>query len=209
MVVLNSDYWFAPTIAQTPQSGGNLHGYLMENQMAWLARTLTALESNATVDHVFITTHTPVFPNGGHVGDAMWYGGNNTPRPTIAGTPVAKGIIECRDELLMLIQSHPKVIAVLTGDEHNYNRMRLDETVPIYPEGWDKPRVPLKRPFFQINNGAAGAPYYAQYVTPWSAAVRGFSTQHAICLIYVDGLKVRLETVNPETLEVLDRVVLR
>ncbi len=209
MVVLNSDYWFAPTVAQTPQSGGNLHGYLMENQMAWLGRTLTALERNATIDHVFITTHTPVFPNGGHVGDAMWYSGNNVPRPTVAGTPVAKGIIECRDELLTLIQSHPKVVAVLTGDEHNYNRMRLDETVPIYPEGWDKPRVVLKRPFFQINNGAAGAPYYAQDVTPWSAAVQGFSTQNAICLVYVDGLKVRLETVNPETLEVLDRVVLK
>jgi hypothetical protein len=209
MVVLNSDYWFAPTIAQTPQSGGNLHGYLMDQQMAWLDRTLTALERRPSVDHVFITVHTPVFPNGGHVGDAMWYNGNNTPRPTIAGTPVAKGIIERRDDLLTLIQKHSKVIAVLTGDEHNYNRTRLDETVPIYPEKWDKPKVVLKRPFFQVNNGAAGAPYYAQDVTPWSAAVSGFSTQHAICLFYVEGLKVRLETVNPETLEVLDRAVLR
>lgn len=209
MVVLNADYWFAPTIVQTPQSGGNLHGYLMDQQMAWLARTLAALERNAAVDHVFLTTHTPVFPNGGHVGDAMWYRGNNAPRPTIAGTPVAKGIIERRDELLTLIQSHPKVVAVLTGDEHNYSRMRLNKTVPIYPEKWDKPRVVLTRPFFQVNNGAAGAPYYAQDVTPWSAAVRVFSTQHAICLFYVEGLKVRLETVNPETLEVLDRVVLR
>jgi hypothetical protein len=67
----------------------------------------------------------------------------------------------------------------------------------------------LKRPFFQINNGAAGAPYYAQEVTPWSAAVQGFSSQHAICLIYVERSRVRLETVNPETLEALDRVVLR
>jgi len=209
MVVLNSDYWFAPTITQTPQSGGNLHGYLMAQQMAWLERTLTALERDTTVDHVFLTVHTPVFPNGGHVSDAMWYSGNNAPRPTVAGTPVATGIIECRDELLTLIQGHPKVVAVLTGDEHNYNRTRLDETVPIYPANWDKPRVVLKRPFFQINNGAAGAPYYAQDVTPWSAAVSGFSTQHAICLFYVEGLKVRLETVNPETLEVLDRVVLR
>jgi hypothetical protein len=209
MIVLNSDYWFAPTIAQTPQSGGNLHGYLMDQQMAWLDRTLTALERRAAVDHVFITTHTPIFPNGGHVGDAMWYNGNNVPRPTIAGTPVARGIVERRDELLTLIQGHPKVVAVLTGDEHNYNRMRLDATVPIYPEGWDKPRVRLARPFFQINNGAAGAPYYAKDVTPWSAVVQGFSTQHAICLFYVDGPRVRLETVNPETLEVLDRVVLR
>lgn len=209
MVVLNSDYWFAPTIGIMPETGGNLHGYLMEQQMAWLGRTLAALEGDATVDHVFITTHTPIFPNGGHIGDAMWYRGDNTPRPTVAGKPVAKGIIECRDALLTLIQNHPKVVAVLTGDEHNYNRMRLDATVPIYPEGWDKPRVQLKRPFYQINNGAAGAPYYAQEAAPWSAAVNGFSTQHAICLLIVEGPKVRLETVNPETLEVLDRAVLK
>ncbi len=209
MVVLNSDYWISPSIVTVPQSGGNLHGYLMEQQMAWLARTLTALERNTTVDHVFITTHAPVFPNGGHVGDTMWYGGSNAPRPTIAGTPVAKGIIECRDDLLTLIQAHPKVVAVLTGDEHNYARMRLDPTVPIYPAGWDKARVQIARPFYQINNGAAGAPYYAQEMTPWSAAVRGFSTQHAICLLIVEGPRVRLETVNPETLEVLDREVLR
>jgi len=209
MVVLNSDYWLSPSIALGPESGGNLHGYLMDQQMAWLERTLADLERNKTVDHVFITVHTPIFPNGGHVGDAMWYSGSNTPRATVAGTPMAKGIIERRDELLTLIQKHSKVIAVLTGDEHNYNRTRLDDTVPIYPEKWDKPKVVLKRPFFQINNGAAGAPYYAQDDTPWSAAVSGFSTQHAICLLYVDGRKVRLETVSPETLEVLDRVVLR
>lgn len=209
MVVLNSDYWFAPSIAHTPQSGGNLHGYVMDNQLAWLARTLGALERDGTVDHVFLTTHTPMFPNGGHVGDAMWYAGNNDPRPTIAGRPVARGIIERRDDLLALIQRHPKVLAVLTGDEHNYNRMQIDGAVPIYPPGWDKPRVQLRRPFFQVNNGAAGAPYYAQEATPWSAAVRGFSTQHAVCLFYVEGASVRLETVNPETLEVLDRLEMR
>ena len=88
----------------------------------------------------------------------MWYGGNNAPRATVAGKPVAKGIIERRDDLLTLIQKHPKVLAVFTGDEHNYNKTRLDATVPIYPPNWDKPKVELKRPFWQINNGAAGAP---------------------------------------------------
>ena len=209
MVVLNSDYWFAPSVATVPESGGNLHGYLMDQQIAWLEKTLGELERNKTIDHVFLTVHTPLFPNGGHVGDAMWYSGNNTPRATVAGKPVAKGIIERRDDLLMLIQKHPKVLAVFTGDEHNYNKTRLDATVPIYPPNWDKPKVELKRPFWQINNGAAGAPYYAQDDTPWSPAVSGFSTQHAICLVIVEGPKVRLETVNPETLEVLDRAVLR
>jgi hypothetical protein len=209
VVVLNSNYWFAASLPKVPESGGNLHGYVMDNQLAWLAKTLEALERDATLDHVFLTVHTPVFPNGGHVDDAMWYGGSNVPRPTIAGVPVARGIIERRDDLLELVQRHPKVLAVLTGDEHNYSRMRLDESVPIYPEGWEKPRVRLRRPFFQVNNGAAGAPYYAREQTPWSAAVGVFSTQHAVCLFHVDGPRVRLETVNPETLEVLDRLELR
>ena len=209
MVVLNSDYWFAPGIRTTPATGGNLHAYLMDNQVAWLGKTLDTLERNAAIDHVFLTVHTPVFPNGGHVGDDMWYRGSNDPRPTVAGKPVAKGIIERRDDLLRLIQAHPKVLAVLTGDEHNYNRLQLGPGVEIYPPKWDKPKVVLKRPFYQVNNGAAGAPYYAQEQTPWSAHVRGFSTQNALCFFHVAGPRVRLEVVNPETLEVLDRALLR
>lgn len=208
-VVLNSNYWYTPTFGSTPETSGNPHGYVMDNQVAWLASTLAALERDAAIDHVFLTIHTPMFPNGGHVGDDMWYRGNNTTRPRVAGRPVAKGIIERRDDLLALIQRHPKVLAVLTGDEHNYNRLRLAADVPIYPEGWTGPRVTLKRPFFQINNGAAGAPYYAQEQTPWSAFVKGFSTQNALCLLHVDGPRVRLEVINPETLEVLDKTVLR
>jgi hypothetical protein len=209
MVVLNSNYWYSPSIGSIPETGGNPHAYLMDNQMAWLAATLDALEKNPRIDHVFLTVHTPVFPNGGHVGDDMWYGGKNVIRPVVAGKPVAKGIIERRDDLLTLIQRHRKVLAVLTGDEHNYNRLRLEKAVQIYPEGWTGPRVTLARPFFQINNGAAGAPYYAQDQTPWTPFVKGFSTQHAVCLLHVEGPRVRLEVVNPETLEVLDRAVLR
>jgi hypothetical protein len=208
-VVLNSNYWYSPTMGSVPTLEGNPHAYVMDNQLAWLKTTLGAFERNTTIDHVFLTIHTPVFPNGGHVGDDMWYGGKNDMRPRINGKPVAKGIIDRRDEILTLIQRHPKVVAVLTGDEHNYNRLRLDATVPIYPDGWTGPRVTLKRPFYQVNNGAAGAPYYAQDKTPWSAFVKAFSTQHALCLFSVEGPRVRLETVNPETLEVLDRTVLR
>jgi hypothetical protein len=208
-VVLNSNYWYSPSMGNFPETGGNPHAYIMDNQLAWVAKTLAALERNPAIDHVFLTVHTPMFPNGGHVGDDMWYRGNNDPRPRIAGAPVAKGILERRDDLLALIQRHGKVVAVLTGDEHNYNRLRLEAAVPIYPDGWVGPRVELKRPFFQINNGAAGAPYYAQDQTPWSAFVKGFSTQHALCLIHVAGPRVRLEVVNPETLEVLDRADLR
>ncbi len=68
----------------------------------------------------------------------------------------------------------------------------------------------LARSFYQINNGAAGAPYYAQDRTPpWSSHLKGFSTQNALCLFRVDGPRVRLEVVNPDTLEVIDRAILR
>jgi hypothetical protein len=210
MVVLSGDYWYTQTITTTPGSGGNLHGYLMDNQIAWLGKVLDTLERTPAIDHVFLTVHTPVFPNGGHVGDDMWYRGNNTPRPTIAGKPVGEGIIERRDDLLRLVQAHRKVLAVLTGDEHNYNRLELGPGVNIYPEKWDRPKVTLRSGFFQINNGAAGAPYYAQdLTTPWGAAVKGFSTQNAVCFFLVDGPRVRMEVQNPETLEVFDRAVLR
>jgi len=66
-----------------------------------------------------------------------------------------------------------------------------------------------RRPECAADEIAGGTPYYAQDDTPWSAAVSGCSTQHAICLLSVEGLEVRLEIVSPETLEVLDRVVLR
>jgi 3',5'-cyclic AMP phosphodiesterase CpdA len=209
VLVLNSNYWYAPSITSVPQSGGNLHGYVMDNQLAWIAKTLDRFEREAAIDHVFLTLHTPVFPNGGHSGDDMWYSGRNDPRPTIAGKPVARGIIERRDDLLALIEAHPKVLALLTGDEHNYNLLRLGPGVEIYPPGWDKPKVTLGRTFFQVNNGAAGAPYYGQEQLPWSAHVSGFSTQNALCLLHVEGKSVRLEAVNPLTLEVFHTAVLR
>jgi hypothetical protein len=210
MVVLNSNYWYSSSVPRVPQVGGNPTGYLMDAQMKWLGEQLDAFERNAAIDHVFLTVHTPVFPNGGHVNGSMYYGGNNEARPWVAGRPVARGMMERRTDLLRLMHAHRKVLAVLTGDEHNYNRLRVGPDVPIYPEGWKGDRIVVRRPFYQINNGAAGAPYYAQDRTPpWSAHVKGFSAQNALCLFRVEGPRVRLEVINPETLEVIDRAVLR
>ena len=64
--------------------GGNIHGYVIDNQLKWLKETLGKLEKDNHIDHVFVTIHTPFFPSGGHVYDDMWYNGNNDPRPTIA-----------------------------------------------------------------------------------------------------------------------------
>ena len=178
--------------------------------MRWLKKTLDEFERDSTIDHVFVTVHTPPFPNGGHRGDCMWYDGDNAHRPWIAGKPVEKGIIERRDELLDLCANQTnKVVGFLCGDEHNYNRMLVEESTPRYPETWDKPRVQLKRPLWQIIHGAAGAPFYAQQELPWSAAVRGFTVQNALCLFDISGKKIQLRVINPDTLEELDAVEIR
>lgn len=210
MIVLNSDYWFAPSMRRETATSGGLHGYIMDNQLAWLTETVSMLEDDGDIDHVFVTQHTPVFPNGGHSGDDMWYSGNNEMRPWIAGKPVEKGIIERRDEYLdILINGSSKVVAILTGDEHNYNWLKLTSEVPIYPDGYQHEKLNVSRHIYQINNGAAGAPYYGQEILPWSDFTRSFSVENALCLFSVDGEKIIMKVINPDTLNEIDRVELR
>lgn len=210
MVVMNSNYWYAPSTETIPLHSGNLHGYIMDQQLEWLRETMTMLEADEDIDHVFVTMHTPAFPNGGHAKDDMWYHGDNSHRAYVNGQPMEKGIIERRDELLeIVINQSPKCIAMLHGDEHNYSRLLLNETTPIYPDDWDKKRITIKRPFWQITNGAAGAPYYSQEVLPWSDYVQIFSTLNALMLVHVDGAQVELEVINPDTFEEIERLKLR
>ena len=210
VVVMNSDYWYSPSTGNIPYTGGGLHGYIMDNQLNWLDETIQNLEADNNIDHVFITQHTPFFPNGGHVGDDMWYRGNNDYRPHIAGKPLAKGIIERRDQLLdIIVNKSSKVIAILTGDEHNYARTEINGDMNIYPEGYLGSKVEISRTIYQINNGAAGAPYYAQEQTPWTPNVSGFTTQNALVLFEVEGKKIRMRVVNPDTLEEFDTLEMR
>lgn len=210
MIVLNSSYWYSFSVEEYPEVGGNLHAYLMDNQLQWLIEALEALEYDDDIDHVFVTLHTPIFPNGGHVSDDMWCDGNNEYRPWVSGKPLAKGIIERRDEILQILMKYStKLAAVLTGDEHNYNRLKIDENTSIYPEGWDGPTIRITRPIFQINNGAAGAPYYGTEETPWMDHLEKFSTRNALVLFHVNGKEIEVEVVNPDTLEEVDRFKLR
>ena len=209
VIVLNSDYWYAPSHRMIPKVSGGLHGYIMDNQLAWLQETVTNLEADQTIDHIFVTQHTPCFPNGGHVGDDMWYRGNNQIRPYVAGKAVKKGIIERRDQILdILINQSKKTRAVLTGDEHNYNRLKISPETEIYPEQYFSPKIELTRTIYQINNGAAGAPYYAQEQTPWTPFVSSFTTQNALVFFHVNGKDIEVEVLNPDTLEEVDRFVL-
>lgn len=211
VVVLNSDYWYTPNQKAIPAVGGGLHGYIMDQQLAWLDKSIETLEADAGIDHIFITQHTPFFPNGGHVGDDMWYRGNNQYRPWVSGKPVSKGIIQRRDQLLeILVNKSQKVAAIFTGDEHNYARTEIGPETNIYPEGYpEDQKVKLSRTIIQVNNGAAGAPYYAQEETPWTPFVSGFTTQNALVLFQVEGKKLSMVVKNPDTLEEVDRLTLR
>jgi 3',5'-cyclic AMP phosphodiesterase CpdA len=211
VIVLNSNYFYTPTIQKNSKTGGNLHGYLMDNQLKWLEKTLETLENDTAIDHIFISHHTPIFPNGGHVKDDMYYNGDNSVRPTIAGKPVDKGILERRDEYLdLIVNKSTKVVATMTGDEHNYNKVKITPDINIYPEDYSLPKLKRNRTLWQINNGSAGAPYYAQdRSTPWTEAVSGFTTQMALVLVYVEGKKVNVKVMNPDTLEIIDTYILR
>jgi hypothetical protein len=210
MVVLNSNYWYAPSDQMIPLSGGNPHAYVMDNQLKWLDETISKLEASNKIDHIFITIHTPMFPNGGHAGDDMWYHGNNDVRPFIAGLPVEKGIIERRDEILdIIVNKSKKTLAVLTGDEHNYSRLLVDDDMNRYPDEWPRSKLKLSRHIWQITNGSAGAPYYGQEELPWSDNVQFFSLQYALVFFEVNGEKVHIKVVNPDTLEEIESFELR
>ena len=205
MIVLNSDYWYVPSTRHIPLTGGNPHAYIMDKQLEWLESTVQNFEKDKNVDHVFVTLHTPFFPNGGHSQNDMWYSGNNKIRTYISGKPVEKGIIERRDDLLdIIVNKSSKVRAILTGDEHNYNKMEVGPQTNIYPNDWSLDKINLSRTIYQINNGAAGAPYYAQEQLPWTPFVTGFTTQNAVVFFHVNGNSITMKVLNPDTLEEVD-----
>ncbi len=210
MIVMNSNYWYASSTDDIPLTSGNVHGYIMDNQLKWLEKTLKKYESDPDIDHIIVTIHTPAFPNAGHKGDDMWYDGNNKIRPYIAGKPVDKGIIERRDEFLdLLVNKSSKFVALLTGDEHNYSRLVVNNNTRIYPKDWTGKKLKFQRPFVQITNGSAGAPYYSLEKLPWTTSVKKFSTLHALMLFTVNGQHIDMEVVNPDTFEVIENVRLR
>lgn len=206
IIVLNSNYFYVPTIGRDPNTSGNLHGYLMDQQLNWLKKVIAKFEVDPTIDHIFTTQHTPTFPNSAHVSDDMWYNGDNSKRPFINGNPVKKGIIDRRDEYLnIIVNQSTKVVAILTGDEHNYNKVKITPDVNIYPDNYPNQKLKRTRTIWQVNNGSAGAPYYAQdKSTPWTDAVSGFTTQFALVIFQVDGKKVSAKVYNPDTLELMD-----
>jgi len=96
-----------------------------------------------------------------------------------------------------------KITGLSPDKEHNYARTRLNSKTKLNRTISGK-KLSLNREIWQINNGAAGAPYYAQEKTPWSKSVEGFTTQNALVFFHVDGDKIQVEVFNPVTLEKFD-----
>ncbi len=210
MIVMNSNYWYASSTDDIPLTSGNVHGYIMDNQLAWLKKTVEKYEADKDIDHIIVTFHTPAFPNAGHASDDMWYDGNNKIRPYINGKPVDKGIIERRDEILdILVNKSKKFVVLLCGDEHNYSRIVVDNNTQIYPKNWTGKKLKFSRPFIQITNGSSGAPYYALEKLPWTSSVQKFSTLYALMIFTVDSQHIDLKVVNPETFEEIENVRLK
>ena len=107
-------------------------------------------------------------------------------------------VIDMRNRFWKLISSYPKVLAAMFGDEHNYSRTYIDDS--IHPD--------YAHPVWQIVSGGAGAPFYGQDPSaPWTDAVRHFTSLPHYCLFRVSGREVRLE-VWSRSAELIEEIVL-
>lgn len=186
-VMLNSNYWWSNLYAidgADTMGTHNREGYIMDLQLQWL-RTDLAEARERGAKHIFAFTHEPPFPNGGHLGDTMWWGGR------------IPEVIARRDEFIATLLEYD-VLAIFTGDEHNYSRTLVDERINPAWEGR----------LHAIVSGGCGAPYYARDLSaPWAASVQMFSGQQHFNLVEVDGDRVTL-TVIGESGEIIEEVLL-
>jgi hypothetical protein len=186
---LNSDYWYS---SHPQQHVGNPFGRLLPGQLEWLEKDLMAARS-AGAHHIFVFVHEPAFPNGGHMQDSLWGGGD------------AEGAM-VRDRFWSIV-TKAGASAVFSGHEHNYSRTLIDAKTPVHRDGTPNPE--FAKPIWQITQGAAGAPFYPRdYTAPWVKNVKKFVAHTwSYCLIQVRGPRVSLETYS-YTGELLDQAEL-
>ncbi len=227
-IAVNNNYWASYAVEEF---GGCPEGYILPDQMDWIRAQLEAAKQNDSVKHVFLYAQEPVFPNGGHLKDGMWYNGDNRTRAHhFRGgevVPEDKGIIEVRDEFIAMVAACEKVVAVFCGDEHGYHRTLIGADVPVghlakddqngdgQIEVGEEPCSPLpglNRDVWYIVCGGAGAPYYAEEPTPWNQywKARGgdgyrHSSQESILIIDAGEAAISMVVYNPFG-EVIDRV---
>jgi hypothetical protein len=221
VIVLNTNYWYT-SHNRIPEYGGSPEGYILPEQMEWIKEEVRRGDADPTVRSMVMLAHEPVFPGGGHVGDAMWHRGNNNRRAyTLEGgkaEPVGPGIVEMRNELWKTASQSRKVAVVLGSDEHNYQRYLITRNTPvgipakddlngngILDDGRFSANPDFARPLWFAVSGGAGAPYYTREAAPWSGSSKFFSAQHSYIIFRADRKKIGME-VYSESGQLLDRV---
>jgi len=186
---LNSDYWYS---SHPEEHVGNPFGRILPGQLEWLEKDLMAARSAGAL-HIFVFVHEPAFPNGGHMQDSLWGGGD------------AEGAM-VRDRFWSIV-TKAGASAVFSGHEHNYSRTLIDGKTPVHRDF--TPNPDFAKPTWQITQGAAGAPFYPRdYTAPWVKNVKKFVAHTwSYCLIQVRGPRVNLETYS-YTGELLDQAEL-
>ncbi len=183
VAIVNSNYWWRshPDRKDHPAvQHGQREGWVNDAILEWLDQDLKSAHERGA-RHLFVGTHEPGFPNGGHVGDAMFWDGE------------IPEVLRQRDKFFRVLARHG-VSIFFCGDEHNYSRTRVDERL-----------VPgLARPVWQVTSGGAGAPYYAQNRrVPWVENVAQFDVRQHLVLVRAvrDGLTVEVVAITGEVID--------
>ncbi len=210
-IAFNNNYWWT-TNSQVPYFGGNPEGYILKDQLRWIVRQLAMAEADPSIKYIVLYAQEPVYPNGGHTKDAMWWNGDNnirswTKTKTGRMKPEGAGIIEVRNRLWQAVARSSKVAAVMTGDEHGYARMLVDNTTPVGIMADDtngdnkidwqgmeqaSPNPAFIHPTYHIVSGNCGAPYYNKQATPWSDRLAVYSSQKGYTILDITDKGVEL-----------------
>jgi 3',5'-cyclic AMP phosphodiesterase CpdA len=213
----NNNYWWT-TNDKCATVGGCPEGYLLDDQLTWIERELARAEQNPTIRYILVYAQEPVFPCGGHVRDCMWWNGDNRLRAHSYTKgkiiPEQAGMIEVRNRFWQALATSTKVATVLSGDEHEYHRLLVDDTTPVgvmarddtnrnntLDDGRISPNPAFKNPIWHITAGTAGAPYYAREETPWKPVI--LSSQAGYCLFEAsdEGLSLTFYSITGQEVD--------
>ncbi len=177
-IALNTHYWWN---SNPEKYGGNLDGFIMENQMNWVKDKIKSAENNSQIDHIIPIMHSPPFPNSGHIDDSMWYEGQK------------EYVLEMRDELWNTFADSSKTNIVLASHEHNYQKTLITPETPVKA---NMSSGDYSNSVWQIVSAGAGAPKYEQSYGPWSSYVQEFIEENNYIQFDVDGKELTLKAID-------------
>jgi len=132
-VFMTSDRWHYGDLADTTDDKPDRH-YI--KHLDWLENDLSNAKSRG-IKHIFVISHEPAFPIGGHLKDGLPNLGRNFSPPLDS---TRKWYLDRRNKFWSLLNEY-KVTAYINGHEHTYGRQSVDGV-------------------FQITTGSSGAPLY-------------------------------------------------